>query len=242
MSTQSPGQSPGHATSGGGLSGVAIRRPVFTTMIMVGLIVLGIFGYRRLAIDEFPDVDIPVVTVQTVYPGASAEVIEREVSRRMEEAFNPVQGVDRITSVSLEGVSQVIVEFDLGRDVDVAAQDIRTKIETIRRDLPQDIDPPIVQKLDPQAQPILSLALSSKTMPLVNLTTYADEDLRRQLEAVSGVGEVRLAGGLAREIRVNLLPAELEARGITVPEVMGALQAQNLEVPAGRVEQGANER
>ena len=242
MSTQSPGQSPGHATSGGGLSGVAIRRPVFTTMIMVGLIVLGIFGYRRLAIDEFPDVDIPVVTVQTVYPGASAEVIEREVSRRMEEAFNPVQGVDRITSVSLEGVSQVIVEFDLGRDVDVAAQDIRTKIETIRRDLPQDIDPPIVQKLDPQAQPILSLALSSKTMPLVNLTTYADEDLRRQLEAVSGVGEVRLAGGLAREIRVNLIPAELQARGITVPEVMGALQAQNLEVPAGRVEQGANER
>ncbi len=231
-----------HASGGGGLSGVAIRRPVFTTMIMVGLIVLGIFGFRRLAIDEFPDVDIPVVTVQTVYPGASAEVIEREVSRRMEEAFNPVQGVDRITSVSLEGVSQVVVEFDLGRDVDVAAQDIRTKIETIRRDLPEEIDPPVVQKLDPGAQPILSLALSSRTMPLVELTTYADEDLRRQLESVSGVGEVRLAGGLAREIRVNLLPAELEARGITVPEVMGALQAQNLEVPAGRVEQGANER
>ncbi|HEY0929134.1 MAG TPA: efflux RND transporter permease subunit [Gemmatimonas sp.] len=239
MSNQSSGQGAG---GGGGLSGVAIRRPVFTTMLMVGLIVLGIFGYNRLAIDEFPDVDIPVVTVQTIYPGASAEVIEREVSRRMEEAFNPVQGVDRITSVSLEGVSQVVVEFDLGRDVDVAAQDIRTKIETIRRDLPEDIDPPVVQKLDPQAQPILSLALASKTMPLVQLTTFADEDLRRQLESVSGVGEVRLAGGLAREIRVNLLPAELEARGVTVPEVMGALQAQNLEVPAGRVEQGANER
>lgn len=231
-----------HATSGGGLSGLAIRRPVFTTMIMVGLIVLGIFGYRRLAIDQYPDVDIPVITVQTVYPGASAETIEREVSRRMEEAFNPVEGVDRITSVSLEGVSQVVVEFDLGRDVDVAAQDIRTKIETIRRELPEDIDPPLVQKLDPSAQPILSLALSSTTLPLVELTTLADEGIRRQLESVSGVGEVRIAGGLSREIRVNLLPAALESRGVTVPEIMTALQRQNVEVPAGRVEQGNNER
>ncbi len=230
------------AKGGGGLSGLAIRRPVFTTMIMIGLVVLGIFGYRGLAIDQFPDVDIPVVTVQTVYPGASAETIEREVSRRMEEAFNPVEGVDRITSVSLEGVSQVVVEFDLGRDVDVAAQDVRTKIETIRRDLPEDIDPPVVQKLDPGAQPILSLALSSRTLPLVELTTLADEDVRRQLESVSGVGEVRLAGGLEHEIRVNLLPGQLRALGVTVPEVMGALQRQNLEVPAGRVERGANER
>ena len=231
-----------HASSGGGLSGLAIRRPVFTTMIMAGLIVLGIFGYRRLAIDQYPDVDIPVITVQTVYAGASAETIEREVSRRMEEAFNPVEGVDRITSVSLEGVSQVVVEFDLGRDVDVAAQDIRTKIETIRRELPDDIDPPLVQKLDPSAQPILSLALSSTTLPLVELTTLADEGIRRQLESVSGVGEVRLAGGLSREIRVSLLPTELESRGVTVPEIMTALQRQNVEVPAGRVEQGNNER
>lgn len=228
-------------SGGGGISGLAIRRPVFTTMIMTGLIVLGIFGFRKLPIDQFPDIDIPVVTVQTVYQGASAEVIEREVSRRMEEAFNPVEGVDRITSISLEGISQVIIEFNLNRDGDLAAQDIRSKIETIRRDLPDDIDPPIVQKLDPGAMPIMSLALSSRTMPLVSLTTLADEDVRRQLESVNGVGEVRLAGGLAREIRINLLPAELEARGVTVPEVMGALQRQNMEVPAGRVEQGVNE-
>ncbi len=228
--------------AGGGLSGLAIRRPVFTTMMMLGLVVLGIFGYRGLAIDQFPDVDIPVITVQTTYPGASAESIEREVSRRMEEAFNPVEGVDRITSVSLEGVSQVVVEFDLGRDVDVAAQDIRTKIESIRRDLPEDIDPPLVQKLDIGAQPILSLALASKTMPLVELTTLADENVRRQLESVTGVGEVRIAGGLAREIRINLLPGRLQALGVTVPEIMGALQRQNLEVPAGRVQRGPTER
>jgi HAE1 family hydrophobic/amphiphilic exporter-1 len=226
----------------GGLSGVAIRRPVFTTMIMFGLVVLGWFSYRQLAIDQFPEVDLPVVTVQTVYPGASSETVEREVTRRMEESFNPVEGVDRITSISLEGVSQVIIEFDLGRDVDAAAQDVRTKIETIRRDLPADIDPPLVQKLDPAAEPILSLALASETMPLVDLTNLADLTIRRQLEAAGGVGEVRIAGGLEREVRVNLIPARLEALGVTVPEIMGALQRQNMEVPAGRVERGSSER
>jgi HAE1 family hydrophobic/amphiphilic exporter-1 len=226
----------------GGLSGVAIRRPVFTTMIMLGLVVLGWFSYRGLAIDQFPEVDLPVVTVQTIYPGASSETVEREVTRRMEESFNPVEGVDRITSVSLEGVSQVIIEFELGRDVDAAAQDVRTKIETIRRDLPEDIDPPVVQKLDPAAAPILSLALASETMPLVELTNLADLTIRRQLEAASGVGEVRIAGGLEREVRVNLIPGRLEALGVTVPEIMGALRQQNLEVPAGRVERGSSER
>ena len=225
-----------------GLSGLAIRRPVFASMVMLGLIVLGIFGYRQLAIDQFPDVDIPVVTVQTTYPGASAETIEREVSRRMEEAFNPVQGVDKITSVSLEGVSQVIVEFDLGRDVDAASADIRAKIETIRRDLPEDIDPPVVEKFDPASMPIVSLALSSNSTSLVNLTSLADETIRRRLENVRGVGEVRIAGGLEREVRVFILPSRLQAVGVSVGEVMAALQSQNLEIPAGRVEKGGAER
>src|ERR687893_432666 len=242
-STHSGEQSAAHASAaGGGLSGVAIRRPVFMTMVMIGLVVLGLFSYRRLPIDQFPNVDIPVVTIQTVYPGASSETIEREVTRRMEEAFNPVEGVDRITSISLEGVSQIIVEFDLGRDVDVASQDIRTRIESIRRQLPQDIEPPLVQKFDPAAMPIISLAIASQSMPLVQLTTLADETIRRQLESVSGVGEVRLAGGLERQIRVFLLPSRLQSLGVTVPDVMGALQRQNLEVPAGRVERGGIER
>ncbi|HWL41233.1 MAG TPA: efflux RND transporter permease subunit, partial [Gemmatimonadaceae bacterium] len=142
----------------GGISGLAIRRPVFTTMMMLLLVVLGLFAYRRLPIDLFPEVDIPVVSIQTVYPGASSETIEREVTRPLEEAFNPVAGVDRITSVSLEGVSQVIVEFDLGNDVDVASQDIRAKIEGIRANLPEEMEEPVVQKFDPAAQPILSLA------------------------------------------------------------------------------------
>lgn len=232
---------PAEQTTGGGLSGVAIRRPVFTTMIMLGLIVLGIFSYRRLAIDQFPSVDIPVVVVQTTYPGASAETIEREITERMEEAFNPLQGVDRITSQSLEGVSLVIVEFDLDRDSDVAAQDVRSAIEGIRRDLPEAIDPPIVSKFDPASQPIVSLALSSEAMPLPQLTSLADEDIRRAIENVAGVGEVRLAGGLEREIRVFLQPERLRALGVSVSEISAALRSQNLEAPAGRLERGATE-
>ncbi len=211
-------------------------------MVMIGLVVLGLFAYRRLPIDQYPEVDIPVVSVQTVYPGASSETIEREVTRKLEEVFNPVAGVDRITSVSLEGVSQIVVEFDLGRDVDVASQDIRAKIEGIRRELPADIESPVVQKFDPAAEPIISLALASNTQPIDRLTLLADETIRRRLESARGVGEVRIAGGLEREIRVNLIPNRLQALGVTVPDVMQALAQQNMEVPAGRVESGAREQ
>ncbi|HEX6940973.1 MAG TPA: efflux RND transporter permease subunit [Longimicrobiales bacterium] len=227
---------------GTGLSGLAIRRPVFTTMVMLGLIVLGLFAYRRLPIDEFPEVDIPFVTVQTLYPGASPETIEREVSRRLEEAFNPIEGVDRITSTSLEGVSLVMIEFDLDRDGDAAAQDVRAKIEAIRRELPEDIEPPVVQKFDPAAMPIMSLALSSNDRSLVDLTTLADETIRRRLESISGVGEVRVTGGVEKEVRVYLQPDRLRAVGVSVPEVMAALRQQNLEAPAGRIERGSTER
>ncbi|HEX7048742.1 MAG TPA: efflux RND transporter permease subunit [Longimicrobiales bacterium] len=231
----------GGASSGGGLSGIAIRRPIFTAMVMLGLIVLGLFSFRRLPIDQFPEVDIPVVVVQTVYPGASPETIEREVTRPLEEAFNPVEGVDRITSVSLEGMSQIIVEFELERDGDQAAQDIRAKIDAIRRELPLDIEAPVVQKFDPAAQPILSLALASDELSIAELTTLADETVRRRLEAVSGVGNVQLAGGLLREIRIFLDPQQMRALGVSTSQVMAALQRQNMEVPAGRVERGSHE-
>jgi len=227
---------------GGGLSGVAIRRPVFTTMLMMALVVLGIFSFRRLPIDQFPDIDIPVVVVQSLYPGASPEAVEREVTRRLEEAFNPVQGVDQITSISLEGVSQIIVEFDLGQDVDQAADDIRAKIDAIRRSLPVDLEPPVVQKFDPADEPILSLALSSSMLTPAALTRLADEDVRRRLESVSGVGQARLAGGLEREIRVFLSPSRLRSLGVSPADVMAALQRQNVEAPAGRVSRGPTEQ
>src|SRR5690606_30839149 len=226
---------------GGGLSGVAIRRPIFTLMMMMGLIVLGFFSYNRLPIDQFPDVEIPVVAVQTIYPGASPETIEREVTRRMEEAFNPVEGVDRITSNSLEGASLIIIEFELGRDNDQAAQDIRARIEAIRRNLPQGIEEPIVSKFDFSAQPILSLALASNTLSVPELTRLADEEIRRAIETVSGVGNVDVAGGLLRAVRVFVDPTQLDAYGISPAEVIAALQRQNMEIPAGRVERGVSE-
>ncbi len=231
-----------HPAGGGGLSGVAIRRPVFTTMVMLGLVVLGIFSFRGLSIDQFPDIDIPVVVVQTVWPGASPETMEREVTRRLEEAFNPVQGVDKITSVSLEGVSQILIEFELEREGEQAAQDIRAKIDAVRRQLPVDMEPPVVQTFDPAAQPILSMALSSDRLSPPALTRLADEEIRRRLEAVSGVGQVQISGGLAREVRVFLRPDAMQALGVSANELMGALGQQNLEVPAGRLERGAREQ
>ncbi len=226
---------------GGGLSGVSIRRPVFISMVMIGLVVLGLFSFRRLAIDQFPDVDIPIVSVQTIYPGASPETVEREVTERLEEAFNPVQGVDRITSTSLEGVSSIVVEFELGREAEAAAQDLRGKIDGIRRLLPTDIETPVVQTFDPAAMPILSLALSSSTYSIADLTPIA-EDVARSIESVSGVGAVQIAGGLEREVRVSLRPDQMQALGVSAQEVLMALQLQNLEVPAGRVELGATEQ
>jgi HAE1 family hydrophobic/amphiphilic exporter-1 len=231
-----------HERAGGGLSGVAIRRPVFTGMMMMALVVLGVFSFRRLPIDLFPEIDIPVVAIQTIYPGASPETIEREVTQRLEEAFNPVQGVDRITSTTLEGASQIIIEFELDRDVDQAAQDVRDKIAAVRRELPADIEEPLVLKFDIAAQPIISLTLSSSTMPIADLTALADETVRRRLEGVTGVGQAQIAGGQEREIRVNLVPDWMQARGVSVTDVMGALRMQNMEVPAGRLERDNTEQ
>lgn len=224
-----------------GLIGVAVRQPVFTTMIMLGLMVLGIFSFRRLAIDQYPDISIPIVSIQTTYPGAAPETVEREVTKRIEEAVNPTQGVDRITSTTLEGVSAITVEFKLGTDVDAATADVRSKIEQIRRNLPDGIDPPVVQQFDPSEQPIISLALSSERLPIGQLTLLADGEIRRAFESVDGVGRYQITGGLKREVHVLLDPTAMEAFNLSVQQVMSALRQQNLDVPAGRIESGNRE-
>jgi HAE1 family hydrophobic/amphiphilic exporter-1 len=223
------------------LSNLSIKRPVFTTMVMAAFVVLGLFAYRRLNVDEFPNVDLPVVTVTTQWPGAGPESVESDVTKKIEEALNPIAGVKQISSQSLEGVSSVIVLFHLHVKTIDAANDIREKLQRVRPELPQDIKEPIIERMDPASRPILSLTLSSDVLSLRALTTFADDDLRKRLENVPGVGKVTLVGGERREIEVLLDPARLSAQGLTVSDVLQALRQGNVDLPAGRIERGPRE-
>ncbi|HEY0035642.1 MAG TPA: efflux RND transporter permease subunit [Longimicrobium sp.] len=224
------------------LSDVSIRRPVFATMMMVTLVVLGIIGYQRLAVDEYPDITYPVVVAQTSYPGASPGVMEREVSRPIEEALNTVQGIQEITSTSSEGSSLVRVQLRLGVDVMAAQQEVQSKVARIRRQLPEDIEDPVIIRFDPNERPIMSIAVQSADRPMRELTDLADEVISTRLEAIPGVGGVNLVGGTDRQIRVQLDPASMRSYGVAPPQVVQALQRENQEVPAGRVRRGDQER
>jgi HAE1 family hydrophobic/amphiphilic exporter-1 len=224
------------------LSDVSIKRPVFATMMMVALVVLGIVSYRRLAIDEYPDITYPVVVVQTTYRGASPQVMEREVSRPIEEALNTVQGVYEIVSTSGEGSSMVRVQLNLNVDVMEAQQEVMSKVAAVRRELPQDIEDPIIRRFDPNDRPIISIAMQSAERPIRELTDLADEVIKTRIEAVTGVGEVNVNGGSARQIQVQLDPVAMRAYGVAPSQVSQALQRENQEVPAGRVERGETQR
>ncbi|HVE79698.1 MAG TPA: efflux RND transporter permease subunit [Gemmatimonadaceae bacterium] len=224
------------------LSDVSIKRPVFATMMMVALVVFGIVSYRRLAIDEYPDVTYPVVIVQTPYPGASPEVMEREVSKPIEEAVNTVQGLREVSSTSFEGSSLVRLIFNLGVNVMEAQQEVISKVARIRRQLPDDVDDPVIIRFDPNERPIMSIAIQSPDRPIRELTDLADEVIATRIEAVPGVGAVNVVGGAAREIRILVDPEALRAYGLSPAEISQALARENQEVPAGRVKRGDSER
>ncbi len=224
------------------LSDVSIKRPVFATMMMLALVTLGLFSYSRLGIDQWPDISFPFIVVQVPYPGASPETVERDVTRPIEEAVNPIAGVRNLTSSSLEGLASIFIEFELSVDEMDAQQDVRAKIDQIRDQLPTEIETPLVLRFDPQEIPIVSLAVRSATQSLRELTTVADETIRKRLEAVEGVGEVALVGAEKRAVVIELSVEKLAARTVTVGQVMATLAAENLEVPVGRLEQGPNEQ
>ncbi len=223
------------------LSNLSIKRPVFATVLMLALVTLGLFSYRRLAIDMYPDVEIPVVSIVTKFPGASPETVEREVSKRIEEAVNPISGVKHVYSVSLEGVSTVTVEFHLEVKVNEASQEARAKINGIRGDLPQGIEEPIIQKLDFSAMPIVSLAVRSTTLNPRDLTTLVEKKVKRRIESIPGVGKVDLVGKSKREVNVDLDPTRLEALGLGVDQVMAGLKGENVNTPLGRINRDGTE-
>ena len=223
------------------ISDVSIRRPVFAAVMMLVLLTLGLFSYKRLPIDMFPNVEMPVISIVTEYPGASPETVEREVSKRIEEAVNPISGVKHVTSVSREGVSTVIVEFRLEIKINEASQEARAKINAVRGDLPEDIEEPIIQKLDFSAMPIVSLAIRSGVMSPRELTTLVEKRVKKRIESLNGVGKVDLVGSLKREVNVLLDPARVEALGMGVNEIIGGLQSENVNTPLGRLRRGTEE-
>ncbi len=217
------------------ISDFAIRRPVITVVTMLALVVFGIVSLFQLQTDEFPDVAVPVVVVSAPYPGASPDNVEREILDPMEEAFSGISGVKKVKSNALDSFGVLVVEFQYEKDLQEATQEIRDKINSIRNDLPEEMKEPILTKVNPNDVPIISLALSSKTMPVEQLTLLADPGITRRLRAVTGVGEVEIAGEHAREMTIDLRPDALQASGVSVGEVVGALQSQNLSVPVGQL-------
>ena len=218
------------------LAEICVRRPVFATMLIMTLVVLGIFSYNRLVIERFPRVEFPTIVISTVLPGAGPQEIETEISDKIEEALNTISGIEELRSVSSEGVSLVIITFELERDLDSAAQDVRDKLNTALPLLPKTIEQPVVQKFDPDAAPIMTISLASNRS-IREATEFADKVLRRQIESISGVGQVQIIGGRKRQVNVKLDGDKLRAYNLTVAQVSAALQAQNLEVPGGRIDQ-----
>src|SRR4029453_5597267 len=220
------------------LAALCVKRPVFATVLILSLVVVGIFGFTRLGVDRFPKIDFPTIVVTTVQPGAAPEQIETEVTDKIEEAVNTISGIDELRSTSSEGVSLVMISFLLEKDTNIAAQEVRDKINSVLPLLPKTIQKPRVDKLGPDAAPRLSVALSA-SRPIRDVTEYADKVLRRQLESVGGVGQVLVLGGRQRQINIWLDADRLRAYNLTVTDVSRALTAQNVEIPGGRVDQGA---
>src|SRR5256714_1660309 len=222
------------------LAEICIRRPVFAAMIILSLVVVGSASYFKLGVDRFPSVDLPTVSVRTNLPGASPEEMETLVSQRIEEVVNTVDGIDQLRSVSGQGTSFVIATFNLNRDIDTAAQDVRDRVATVVRDLPPDVRPPVVAKFNNDSTPVITIALSGDRS-LRELTEYADKIVKPQLERSQGVGEVGVVGGLERAINVWIDSERLAAYKIPITAVRDALRRQNSDVPGGNVETGKRE-
>ncbi len=220
---------------------VSINNPVFATMMMAAILVVGLFSYQRLNVDQFPDVSFPIVVVQTSYPGASPETVESDITRKIEEALNTVSGIKTVSSRSNEGSSQVLAEFDLTTDPAVAVQDVRDKVALVRPGFRREIKEPTIIRFNPDDAPIISLALNSDARDLRELTTLADQVIRKRLETVRGVGQATLVGSVMREVNIYLKPEQMQAFSIGVDKIIETLNKENQELPAGSISTGRDE-
>ena len=222
------------------LSNISINKPVFTTMVIIALVVFGYVSYGRLGIDLMPNVDFNYITVTVVYPGADPETVESEIIDKIEEEVSTLPGIKQIQSRALENVGLIFLEYELDVDINIAAQDVRARIESIKRDLPGDAESPIVEKLDIGSVPVMMLAVSAD-MPLSSLTTFVEDRIKSRFESIQGVGSVKMVGGREREVHVRLNPDAMRERNIGVNEVIGVLKMSNIEIPGGRIETGTRE-
>ena len=224
---------------------VSIDNPVLATMVMLAFVVLGLFSYQRLSVDQFPNIDFPTVVVAMDYPGASPEIVEAEVTKKVEEAVNTVAGISTLYSRSYEGTSVVIVEFNLDVDGRKAAEDVREKVALIRPLLRDEVKEPRISRFDPQSVPIFNVAVlgdGPNPKSAQELTTWASQVLQKRLENVRGVGSVAVVGGISRQINVYLKPAALESLGIGVDQVVAAVRSENQELPLGAIRSKDQER
>jgi HAE1 family hydrophobic/amphiphilic exporter-1 len=217
------------------LPDTCIRRPVFAVMLIGGLVLLGIISIPRLGLDLFPRVEFPIVTVMTVLEGAAPETIEREVSQVLEESINTIEGIRTLRSASSDSLSLLFIEFELEYDIQVKAQEVRDKVAAVRGRLPRDIDPPVVDRVDPDASPILAVMLAGPHS-IRSLSEFADKRVKPRLERIAGVGSVELVGGRPREIRIWIDPIKLSGYALAVDDVLAALQREHVELPGGRIE------
>src|SRR5262245_23538924 len=222
------------------LAALCVRRPVFATMLVVSLTVVGIYSFFGLGVEFFPNVDFPTVAVTVVNPGASAEQIENEITKKIEGSVNTINGIDQLQSTSVEGQSTVVIQFLLEKPGDVAAQEVRDRVNLVIGQLPETALAPVIMKFDPGAQPIMRLAIAAQR-PLRDVTRIADLQIKQRLESIDGVGQVSIVGGADREIQVRLDPDRMRSFGVSVTDVSNALRQQNVTVPGGRVAQGARE-
>jgi HAE1 family hydrophobic/amphiphilic exporter-1 len=224
------------------ISDTAIKRPVLTIVAMLLFVVFGLVALVQLDTDEYPEIDAPVVVIAIPYPGASPDVVEREVIDPIEEVISGISGVDRMRSNSLDSFANIIVEFDFSKDPRTASQEIRDKISEIRNELPTEMEEPILTQFDPADRPIMSLTLSSPGLSGAELTRIADPDITRRFRAISGVASVNLVGAIERELVVEIRPRDLQATGVSVAQLVQALQSQNLASPVGRLAGQLDER